>query len=420
MALAKLTAMLGPFGTVKFIYKFQSPGRSLRPLLFSLVMRAAMTLALTLTATTAEAGAPVCHSTHAQAPTSVQIPSRIDALIETEIRLGRHDHQSQTQFEQALAYFDSEKERLSRTMPDFDRIYRERYQTLAPEIENKLGKGRKLSQLEKDRRQRIAKEQMIRNVIDGKRAIFHEVQPGDFTRNEGQNQVLVTVTTMPLVMATHLTQIIYKTVAELANHRFPEKYKIDADPSLYKGDTRPVEQVSWLDAQTWADALNDLSDAGEPTLQALIPGHQKGMHYSPFMTQAQREYLMKIAKTEDGDSIDEMVQRNDVAKLKQYFAFDRSDSEGTVAVDQLKPLYIDGKPFYGLAGNVSEWTRDFWDGNSKLPGGTDPIGTTGSGRVVAGNSWGCDVPALRMAARASFVPGGHFSWTGIRLARTVP
>ncbi len=274
---------------------------------------------------------------------------------------------------------------------------------------------------EEARRRREQERQIRESVIDGTRAVFNKVQPGSFTMGEGNNQVPVTLTKMPEIMASHTTQIIYKTIAELANKRFPQKYQIDPDPSNFKGDTRPVEKVSHEDAEKWVNALNDLSDAGEPALQNLIPGHKKGMRYGAFMTEAQREYLMKKAKTEDGDSIDEMIKRNDTAKLKQYFAFGRSSSEGTVPVDQLKPLFIDGKPFYGLSGNVWEWMQDAWDGSSPLKGGTDPVGTSGSLRVMRGGSWFNDgASALRSAYRNYDGPGDRDSNVGFRLVRTAP
>ncbi|PIT98907.1 MAG: hypothetical protein COT74_12650 [Bdellovibrionales bacterium CG10_big_fil_rev_8_21_14_0_10_45_34] len=219
-------------------------------------------------------------------------------------------------------------------------------------------------------------------------------------------------------MAFPTTQIIYKTIAELANKRFPQKYQINPDPSKYKGDTRPVERVSYEDAEEWVDALNDLSDAGEPALQSLISDHKKGMRYGAFITEAQREYLMKKAKTEDGDSIDEMIKRNDIAKLKQYAAFGRSSSDGTVPVDQCEPLFIDGKPFYGLSGNVWEWVQDAWDGSLPLKGGTDPVGTEGSIRVIRGGSWFNLASYLRSGYRYYWWPGNRFNNVGFRLVRT--
>jgi len=265
---------------------------------------------------------------------------------------------------------------------------------------------------------RKQQEQVKNSTIDGNLVIMHRIEPGRFMMGEGNNRVPVILTKMPEIMAFPTTQIIYKTIAELANKRFPQKYQINPDPSKYKGDTRPVERVSYEDAEEWVDALNDLSDAGEPALQSLISDHKKGMRYGAFITEAQREYLMKKAKTEDGDSIDEMIKRNDIAKLKQYAAFGRSSSDGTVPVDQCEPLFIDGKPFYGLSGNVWEWVQDAWDGSLPLKGGTDPVGTEGSIRVIRGGSWFNLASYLRSGYRYYWWPGNRFNNVGFRLVRT--
>lgn len=278
----------------------------------------------------------------------------------------------------------------------------------------------------KQSRRRHRQEEQIKNSVnDEAQAVFHKVQPGSFTMGDENRQVHVTLTKMPEIMAFHTTQIIYKTIAELANNKFPEKYQIDADPSNFKGDTRPVEKVSHEDAEKWVNALNDLSDAGEPALLNLFPDHKKGMRYEASMTEAQREYLMKKARTEDGDSIDEMIKRNDTAKLKQYFAFDRSSSEGTIPVDQLKPLFVDGKPFYGLSGNAWELTKDTWASKgAPLPiGGTDPVNTVGYARIIRGGSWAIkarELTILSSSNRYITVPRNRYDDQSFRLVRTTP
>ena len=53
---------------------------------------------------------------------------------------------------------------------------------------------------------------------------------------------------------------------------------------------------------------------------------------------------------------------------------------------QKKPIMINGKPLYDIYGNVWKWMQDSWDGRSKLSGGVDPVGVTGSYRVLRGGS----------------------------------
>lgn len=45
--------------------------------------------------------------------------------------------------------------------------------------------------------------------------------------------------------ATLTTQLVWRKIAELANQKFPDKYQISADPSNFKGNSLPVESVSY-------------------------------------------------------------------------------------------------------------------------------------------------------------------------------
>jgi formylglycine-generating enzyme required for sulfatase activity len=307
---------------------------------------------------------------------------------------------------------------------EFQKLKKQRQSRSTQEQASEETRRRKLESEEEERRRL---EESLSTTIDGTRAIFHKVRPDSFSMGYILTAKVV-LTAMPDVMATPMTQIIFKIVAELANSRFPEKYQINSDPSRFKGDSRPVESVSWYDAQTWTDALNELLELGEPEVEMLFPGHQKGMRYEPFMTEAQREYLMKFARTEDGDTINGMLYRSDITKLRQYIAVNRSNHrpnsslEGTIDVVQLKPLYIQDQPFHGLVGNIQEWTRDSWDGRSKLPGGIDPVGTEGRYRVVRGMSYLSSEEFLSGFdhLRYSLFPDDIRDAVGFRLVRTRP
>ncbi len=71
-----------------------------------------------------------------------------------------------------------------------------------------------------------------------------------------------------------------------------------------------------------------------------------------------------------------------------------------------------------MAGNVSEWTRD-WMGDYPSAQQQDPTGpTTGTSRVVRGSSWGgLQLPA-RVWPRSSSDPGAQFNSLGFRCARS--
>ena len=69
-----------------------------------------------------------------------------------------------------------------------------------------------------------------------------------------------------------------------------------------------------------------------------------------------------------------------------------------------------------MHGNVYELCRDLWDGTSKLPGGTNPLGTTGSRRVFRGGSWYYRAHYCRAANRTWSDAPYRISYLGFRLA----
>lgn len=70
----------------------------------------------------------LCHQTHSlPARTDGQISSRIDALIELQIRIQQNAFPDPTQFEFTRNYLESERASLAQVIPDFEQIYKERY-----------------------------------------------------------------------------------------------------------------------------------------------------------------------------------------------------------------------------------------------------------------------------------------------------
>jgi formylglycine-generating enzyme required for sulfatase activity len=72
---------------------------------------------------------------------------------------------------------------------------------------------------------------------------------------------------------------------------------------------------------------------------------------------------------------------------------------------------------YDMAGNVQEWVEDRY--TARLRDATDPINTTGSGRVIRGGFYGSGGTGLRASYRIWFGINLRDSATGFRLVRTV-
>ena len=133
------------------------------------------------------------------------------------------------------------------------------------------------------------------------------------------------------------------------------------NPSKFKGDSRPVEQVFWNDCQEFIRKLNA----------------REGVNKYRLPTEAEWEYACRAgSKTKfcfgDGDHI-----------LSQYAWFDENSGGETHPVGQLNP---NDWGLYDMHGNVWEWCYDWYE-NYQVRSLTDPSGSSsGSYRVYRGGS----------------------------------
>jgi formylglycine-generating enzyme required for sulfatase activity len=168
---------------------------------------------------------------------------------------------------------------------------------------------------------------------------------------------------------------------------------LSVDPSLYKGGNRPVERVSWGDAQIFLNQLNAI----EQTAGRLPNGWK---YVLP--TEAQWEYASRAGTTTA------YSWGNDINSSRANYnwdggANDGNDSKQTVNVGQF-PANPWG--FYDMHGNVREWGHD-WMADYLTGAQTDPEGpASGSYRVSRGGSWIYPETHLRSAKRNFYGPPG--------------
>jgi len=182
----------------------------------------------------------------------------------------------------------------------------------------------------------------------------------------------VTITRPFELQTTEVTQAQWRAV-------------MGSDPAHFPGDDRPVEQVSWTDAQEFIRRLNRL----DPGKAYRLP------------TEAEWEYACRAGTTER-DDLDEgaWVHRN-------------SESQ-THPVGLKRP---NAWGLYDMIGNVWELCADWKD---SYPAGpvTDPAGPPhGYYKVCRGGSWFDVGAAANPTFRASPGPDDRGNSQGLRLAR---
>jgi formylglycine-generating enzyme required for sulfatase activity len=172
-----------------------------------------------------------------------------------------------------------------------------------------------------------------------------------------------------------------------------------SNPSLYKGDTLPVEQVSFQDVQAFLRKLNASDD---------------GFLYR-LPTEAEWEYAARAG------TVDQFAGAKVANSLARYSP---ADDLAWYNVEKTQPV-ANKKPnawgLYDMRGNVAEWVGDWYDSRyyAKSPM-TDPKGPEGSdgGRGVRGGTFHDDGPWLtRVSLRMHFPEDYQHFDLGFRVVR---
>ena len=160
------------------------------------------------------------------------------------------------------------------------------------------------------------------------------------------------------------------------------------NPSHFKGDDRPVENVTWDDTQ---DFLRKLSSRTGRTFR--LP------------TEAEWEYAARGGKSRGY----EYSGSNDIDAVAWY---DDNSNRQTHPVRQKRPNELG---LYDMSGNVWEWCSD-WYGDYSGNAQTNPQGpSSGSNRVYRGGSWCNRARRCRVSDRGSGAPADRDYGLGFRL-----
>ena len=161
------------------------------------------------------------------------------------------------------------------------------------------------------------------------------------------------------------------------------------NPSKFKGDNLPVENVSWDDCQEFISQLNRITGK-----TFRLP------------TEAEWEYAARGGKKSRGY---QYSGSNDISDVAWY---DGNSGNKTHAVGskQANELGI-----YDMSGNVWEWCQD-WHGSYSSSSQTNPTGVkSGSYRVIRGEGWFSGARICRSSYRDGRLPYASSRDQGLRL-----
>jgi formylglycine-generating enzyme required for sulfatase activity len=198
------------------------------------------------------------------------------------------------------------------------------------------------------------------------------------------------------------------------------------NPSRFPDPERPIEQVSWDDANKFAKRLSNQFDELDFRLPteaqweyACRAGTKTAIYSGPLeiLGDANAPNLDPIAwyRGNSGHEFDH-DQPEDLSAFGEEQRQYEFKAAGTRRVKQKRP-----NPWglYDMLGNVWEWCQD-WHADYDLNSLVDPVGPEeGSSRVIRGGSWIDGAQGARSACRIWRVPGLRWYFLGFRCMSSV-
>ena len=171
---------------------------------------------------------------------------------------------------------------------------------------------------------------------------------------------------------------------------------MESDPSKFSDDdNRPVENVSWEDAQAFIDKLN----ATEPGATYRLP------------TEAEWEYAARAGSTAA------YAFGDDAADLDAYAWYVDNASNTTHPVGEKQ---ANAWGTHAMHGGVWEWVHDRYGPYPSDAASDSPDPPPGLRRVIRGGSWLSPAEDCRSASRSHAHPTFRGAHVGFRLVRTIP
>ena len=226
--------------------------------------------------------------------------------------------------------------------------------------------------------------------------VLRRIEAGTFIMGEDQNDESHRVT---------LTKPFFCGLFEVTQKQY--MLAMGSNPSNFKGDTLPVEKVSYdairgsADGAKWPSSSSVDSSSFMGKLRA-----RTGLDFD-LPTEAQWEYACRAGTTTTyywGNS------------MNGSYAWYSGNSNGATHPVGTRPANVWG--LYDMSGNVWDWCLD-WNGT--LAYGTDSKGSSsGSYRVLRGGGWDAYADHCASSYRGGNGPSFKSYCYGFRLVRTLP
>ena len=175
---------------------------------------------------------------------------------------------------------------------------------------------------------------------------------------------------------------------------------MNTNPSYFKGANRPIESITWNDAQDFLKKLSGGNAAFRLPSEAEWEYACRAGTTMPF-------YFGETISTDQANYDGDYTYGN--GKKGQY-------RQQTTDVGSFPPNDFG---LYDMHGNVWEWVADtYHDNYNGAPTDGSAWNSGGSDRVLRGGSWYNGPGSVRSAVRSGYDPAGRNDFIGFRVART--
>jgi formylglycine-generating enzyme required for sulfatase activity len=172
---------------------------------------------------------------------------------------------------------------------------------------------------------------------------------------------------------------------------------IGANPSVFKGGKRPVENLTWHQAVDFCARLSKLPEEKAAGRAYRLP------------TEAEWEYACRAG------SSDAFGFGHDGSRLGEYGWFSDNSDDGTHPVGTKRP---NTWGFHDLHGNVFEWCQDLYVDYASATASAPGRLCGSSYRVARGGCWVVPAEFCRSAYRHASTQAYRCSFIGFRIALT--
>jgi formylglycine-generating enzyme required for sulfatase activity len=206
-----------------------------------------------------------------------------------------------------------------------------------------------------------------------------------------------------LMGATEVTQREYEAITSATS----------ANPSVYKGASRPIENVSWWDAIRYCNLRS--AKEGLPACYDLTTGRRE-VACTGYRLPTEAEWIVAAGPKPSEQQLGEMANLG-VSSTKAVGVLEAALKKGTAPVRSFQP---NGFGLFDMRGNVWEWCGDYFDALASPDAVRDPSGpASGVARVIHGGSFVSTTSRWSGDYRSSMNAESRSRFTGFRVARSL-